>query len=133
MNQISRHIAYLLLTCRKINVPGLGTFSAAYEKASFDAEYGYFYPARIRINYDSQSSVNDFVLCDSLKRKLKIKEEEAQIMIKEFAARIILDLKKHHYCKLEGIGYLILNNGYITLKDTFWKRNKYAIMSSIAI
>lgn len=133
MNPVSRHIAYLLLTCRKVRVPGLGTFSASYEKASFDSEYRIFYPSRIKIEFCSKESHNSKLLLDSLVRKLNIEELEANSLIKDFVKEVKLKLQNNNYCKLEDIGYLIDNKGNLILKDTFWKRNKFRALSSIAI
>ena len=131
MNQVSLHISYLLLTCRKVTVPGFGAFSACYEPASFDAEDGIFYPSRIRIIFDTVKKEESFVLLNSLKRKLQINEREAEEMINNFVVDVRKKLSKTHYCRLEGIGYLIDNKGSYMLKDTFWKRNKYPSLSTL--
>lgn len=114
-----------------MTVPGFGAFSACYEKASFDPEDGIFYPSRIRIIFDSQKQDESFILLESLKRKLKIKEREAEEMIDNFVLDIRKKLSRNHYCRLEGIGYLIDNKGSFMLKDTFWKRNKYPSLSPL--
>lgn len=125
LNQISSHIAYLLLTCRKVEVARLGCFYASYVHAHYDGDYGIFYPSRIKIKFKSSLNKNSNLLVDSLTRQLKIKEKEALKLIDNFVDSVSLKLKKNHYCKLEGIGYLIENKEAIVLKDTFWKCNKY--------
>ena len=108
-----------------MTLPEFGTFSAFYERASFDPEEGVFYPSRIRIILNSHEDNQSSLLRDSLKRKLKIKEYEAQRLIDKFVEETSQKLNKTRYCKLEGIGYLINYGGKIILKDTFWKHNKY--------
>ena len=131
MNQVSRHISYLLLTCRKVSIQGLGTFSACYESAFFDPDDGIFYPSRIKINYEPQKEDNSYILLSSLKRKLKIKETEAEGLIDKFVDDIRKKIEKNHYCRLEGIGYLIDQKGSLTLKDTFWKKTKFSSLSNL--
>lgn len=126
MQAISRHISYLLLNCRKVVVPGLGTFSACYERATFDTTDKLFYPSRIRINFTSNYTHSDFILENSIKRKLKISRLEAERLLKDFVSLINLKIEKNQYIRLDGIGYLLKNDtGDIYLKDTFWERNKY--------
>ena len=125
MNKISQHIYYLLLTCRKVSVPGLGTFSATYEAAQFYPENCSFYPSKIRIIYNPDCSESPNLLIDSLKRKLKIHNEDAKEMISNYVSLIEKDIRLKHYSRLEGIGYLIEKDGGIKLHDSFWKHNKY--------
>ena len=105
-----------------MEVPGLGTFQTLYENASFDTNFGVFYPSRRRINYNSKYSEHSHALEDSLVRKLKIKEWEAKELIETFVSKVGEKLEKNNFCRLEGIGYLINNRGDLTLKDTFWKK-----------
>lgn len=116
-----------------MEVPGLGTFYASYDNASFDAEFGIFYPSKIRINYISKCGDSSLILKESLRRRLKIKDFEAEEMIENFVANVGQKLNSSNYCRLEGIGYLISNNGELTLKDTFWKRNKYPTLTPMHI
>lgn len=128
MDLIANHIAYLLLSCRKVAVPGLGTFSTSYEKAHFDDSEGYFYPSHIRINFSQAVQENMILLNESLQRRFKIQEEEVQTLINRFVSLINFRLQKNNYCRLEGIGYLLINNkGKICLKDTFWKNQKNSL------
>ena len=133
MNQISLHISYLLLTCRKVNVPGLGHFSASYERAAFDPEFGVFYPSRIRIIFENDHVQGDRLLVDSIKRQMNINLETAEKLIGEFVDAIKKKLKRNRYCRLEGIGYLITQHGKTVLKDTFWKGNKYPSINSLQV
>lgn len=133
MQNISRHISYLLLTCRKVYVPGLGSFSASYTKANFDSDFGVFYPSGIRISYNHDQQDSSLILMDSLKRKFKIKENEAKKLVNDFVVSVNKILQKNHYCRLEGIGYLFYKNGDIYFKDTFWKKNRLPFLSSISV
>ena len=133
MDQISLHISYLLLTCGYANVPGLGTFKATYEKAYFDSGLNIFYPSRIRIDFFEKEFNASFSLVDSLARKLKIDTSEALAIIKEFVDTLKKKLASTKYYRLDGIGYLIDNNGSLLLKDTFRKRNKYPVLSPMRV
>ena len=125
MNHISQHISYLLLTCREVNVPGLGTFEASYEKANFDLQEGVFYPSYIRVSFSGKPAEDYCLLESSLKRKFNLSDLESSQSINVFVQKIKDALFKKNYCRLEGIGYLIKNNqGEIILKDTFWNRYK---------
>lgn len=131
MKQISQHISYLLLTCRKVTVPGLGLFSTRYEKASFDPADGVFYPAHIRVIFLPDKR-EDTSLLLSLTRKLKISEEEAEAIINKYKERVLEIIEKNRYCRIDGIGYLMTDyKGNLTLKDTFWKKHKFQILSSM--
>ena len=134
MNLISQHISYLLLTCRKVSVPGLGTFSAYYEHAAFDPIEHIFYPSHIRISFSAKENNDRYLLEHSLKRKLKVSEKESGQHIKNFVSRIKYTLSRNSYCRIEGIGYLIKNSkGEILLKDTFWKSHKSPTTKALQI
>ena len=130
MKSLSQHIAYLLLSCREVYVPNLGSFSAHYERAYFDPYQNLFLPSRIRINFNSEN-LSGFSLVESLQRKLKISHKEAEEAVNIFVIKLKTQLKRHHYCRLEGIGYLIDNNGLLSFKDTFWKRLRYSALQSV--
>ena len=134
MNQISKHIAYLILTCREVAVPGLGTFRAEYEKAYFDMQDGVFYPSKIRIKFSSKQRLGNSLLEESLQRRLNISEKDAIRLIKEYVRKVQDKISVHKYCRLDGIGYLITDNmGNIGFKDTFWKRRNYPSLISIRV
>lgn len=119
LNHVIQHIAYLLLTCRKVEVPTLGCFSMKYESASFNACDGVFYPSRLRVMFSQDSSSDKTLLSESLQRQLQIREEEALSLIKKFADRISKKINQNLYCKIPGIGYLIKDKtGEIRLLDT---------------
>lgn len=133
MKQIAQHIAYLLLTCRKVNVAGLGCFTVVYEKAKFDLQHQQFYPSRFRIRFypeantskSRKASFSRNLLEESLERRLKIDEKDAVSLIENFVNRIQTSISRKNYCHINGIGYLIKDNiGNLTLKDTFWKLNE---------
>ena len=74
------------------------------------------------------------MLKESLTRQMKIKDQEAGMMIDEYVKEIIFRLKKNHYCRLEGIGYLMTKGeDQIILKDTFWKKCKIASVSAVCV
>ena len=134
MNQISKHIAYLILTCREVSVPGLGTFSASYERASFDADDGIFYPSKIRIKFSNEQRDENSLLEYSLERRLNIREREAMNLIKNYVEKVQSKISMHKYCRLDGIGYLMQDSyGNISLKDTFWKKQNYPSFTSIRL
>ncbi|MCH5228735.1 MAG: hypothetical protein J1F12_01915 [Muribaculaceae bacterium] len=134
MNQIARHISYLLLTCKNVTVPGLGTFYTNYQRAAFDPEEGIFYPAGIRIKFKDVTSGNLNLLSESLVRKLRIDPKRADILIKKFVSLVNSALIRKKYCRLEGIGYLIkMPDKNITLKDTFWKSHKYPSLEPMRV
>lgn len=117
-----------------MTVARLGTFTARYERAWFDSAEGVFYPSKIRILFSQKEIEDNGLLHESLKRKLKLKDNEAFLEIEKFVKIVKGNLKKNHYCRLEGIGYLInQDNNTLTLKDTFWKRYKYQSVSPMAI
>lgn len=116
-----------------MEVPGLGTFFASYDNATFDTEFGIFYPSRIRINYTAKDCGDSFTLKESLRRRLKLKDAEAEEIIRDFVMNVGNQLKKNHYCRLDGIGYLIFNKGSLSLKDTFWRRHKYPNLSPMQL
>lgn len=124
MDIIFQHISYLLLTCRKVSVPGLGTFCALSERASFDSLDGIFYPSRIRIIYSPEEEKGNSLLLDSLLRKNKKDSAKIEKMIHNFSENILKKLKQNKYCRLKGIGYLLNKNGNIILQDTFWRRQR---------
>lgn len=131
MNSISRHISYLLLTCRKVSVSGLGTFSASYEPASFDSDHLIFYPARIRINFTGTQEKGFVELSDSLKRQRNLKDLESIAIVNEYVTKIRQNLNKNRFCRLDGIGYLFQDEKKgLYLKDTFWKQHRYPTLSA---
>lgn len=122
MNTISRHISYLLLTCRKVTVPGLGTFSTSYERAIFNLREGRFYPSRIRVCYSETEKEDKSLLQKSLERKLQLKENDIENIITEYVEKVKNRISKNNYCRLDGIGYLFLDqNLHYSFKDTFCK------------
>lgn len=126
MNQISRHISYLLLTCRKVTVEGLCTFSASFEHASFDPMDEVFYPAKLRVKVSKNICDEKKLLIESMQRKLNLNHSEVEEMVDNFVNKVKAKLNKQNYCRLEGIGYLFKDEkGNLLLKDTFWKRNTY--------
>ena len=132
MNTISQHIAYLLLSCRKVEVPGLGTFNAFYERASFDADDEVFYPSRLRILFNTEQNSGVNLLESSLERQLNLKGDDAGNLISEYVDKIKSKIERNHYCRLEGIGYLMSDKlGNLSFKDTFWKRYNHSALSSI--
>ena len=134
MHHISRHISYLLLSCRRVVVPGLGTFSASYERASFDIAEKLFYPSRIKINFTSQTKERDYMLEGSIKRKLKISDLEAEKMLMDFVDLINNKIEIHNYIHLDGIGELLKDEtGRIYLKDTFGVNKNYNLFSAVNI
>ena len=134
MIKLTQHIAYLLLTCRRVTVPGLGTFHTSYERAFFDAAEGVFYPGKIRIVFNPKWGEDNFLLETSLKRQLKIRDTEAEKMIDDFVSNIRVMLNKNQYCRLDGIGYLMKDsNNSLCLKDTFWKRHRYPTLSPMLV
>ena len=127
MNQISQHISYLLLTCRKVVVPKLGTFSAFYQKAYFDSIDNVFYPSKIKIVFNSGVDVNDSILKNSIIRQLKMSGSEADDMLKYFVEGIYNKISKQKYCCLNGIGYLIkTKDNSLCLKDVFWNPETFS-------
>ena len=133
VKSISQHISYLLLTCRKVEVPGLGCFQASYENAIYDSADGLFYPSKIRIGFVAKAGASAAQLIESLKRRLNIDTKEAERLINNFVTSVIYQLKKQHFCRLEGIGYLINYKDSLILKDTFWKNHKMPSLTSLAI
>ncbi|MCH5225980.1 MAG: hypothetical protein J1D77_08250 [Muribaculaceae bacterium] len=132
VNRISRHISYLLLTCRNVGVPGLGIFTASHAKAYYDPFDGVFYPTRIRVEFFPDIAGDSSLLLKSLKRKLDIPDEEARSLVDEFVVKVRAKIKRNGYCRLEGIGYLMENDKRILcLKDTFFKRSTYSTLSAV--
>ncbi|MCH5227917.1 MAG: hypothetical protein J1F16_08930 [Muribaculaceae bacterium] len=133
MNQISRHISYLLLTSRKVSIPGLGTLSASYIPAQFNCDEGIFYPSRMSVRFSTKEH-GGHLLEKSLSRRLKITEPEAVRMIENYVASAYRNLQHKGYCRFEGIGYLMCDNeGNLFIKDTFWKFRKFRALSPMNI
>lgn len=133
MDLISQHIAYLLLTCRKVDVPAMGTFKARKDSAWFNSEDGVFYPSRTRITFQLNVKNECPQLVKSLCRKFNISEKEANVMIVDYVDKILKCISKNKYCRLSGLGYLFQNNGKILFHDTFWKHNRLSNISSVKI
>lgn len=112
---------------------GLGSFSASYQGAFFDSDYGVFYPSKLKIEFESSGEINSNLLRESLKRKFNLKGSEAEKLIIEFVKSINSKLRQNHYCRLEGIGYLIEHRGKICLKDTAWKERQLNIISPLQV
>lgn len=106
-------------------MPGLGTFEAFYQSASFDSTYGVFYPAKVRVSFSGSKVEDPETLISSIARRLKIKNKEAEILVEEFVDNIKTNLKRRQYYKLEGLGYLMFDSSKnLSFKDTFWKRTQ---------
>lgn len=121
MCSVSSHISYLLLTCRRVEVPGLGTFQAMRQKAMFDDYDQTFYPSRVRISFTQTFGKNPEMLSHSLQRKMNIEAKEAGEMISDYVENIKRKMEKVRYCRIEGIGYLFKSKGALALRDTFWR------------
>lgn len=131
---VSRHISYLLLSCRKVTVPGFGTFTAFYQPALFRPELGIFYPSQIRIKFGADKKAEDSYLLNSLKRKFLLSGKDAAGMLNNFKEKVNRKLNNSRYCRLEGLGYLIKDEaGNLRFTDTFWKFHSVYNQNSLSV
>lgn len=86
MNNLSRHIEYLLLRHDCVIVPGLGAFIATKSPARIDLERGIVVPPSRSVMFNQAVSVDDGLLANSFARKHHLSFEEArQVLFREVA------------------------------------------------
>lgn len=113
---------------------GLGTFSTSYQQAVFEASEGVFYPSRIVIHFNQESTPDSDLLAESLQRKFNISKPEAISRIEAYVSSLKEKIDRQSYCRLDGIGYIVRRNaGKMAMVATEWKKNKNLSLSPVRV
>ena len=78
MNNLFRHIEYLLLRHDCVIVPGLGAFISASRPAKIDMQEGKILPPSKSLMFNQSVATDDGLLANSFARKTGMKFEEAR-------------------------------------------------------
>ena len=106
MNQLNRHIAYLLLQGDCVMVPGLGGFVAHTVQAQFDNDEQLLIPPKRTLGFNSQLSANDSLLAQSYMEAYDISYPEALRKIEYDVKCLLSELNHNTSCPLPGLGSL---------------------------
>lgn len=109
MFDISRHLKTLLLEHNCVIVPDLGGFVAQYVPAYYDAEAKKFYPPTRKVAFNSDLTMNDGLLVQSLMQVYDATYPEMQLAVEDKVRDIKEQLFSVGSYELSGIGRLAPN------------------------
>lgn len=124
MNNIFRHIEYLILQHDCVIVPGFGAFIATVSPARIDRELGKIIPPCRSVMFNQSVTIDDGLLANSISRKENLSfEESRQVILKE-----VENLKKKLLSDMcvciGGLGEIILGEEQNMLfqPSSIWSR-----------
>ena len=85
---VGTYIGDLLYQNEKVNIPGLGGFTADYKTAELDHVQGKIAPPSKSLNFNSNLVVNDGLLINYIKEKHELSLGEAQKAVEDYVSRV---------------------------------------------
>ncbi len=112
MNDLSKHIEYLLLSNDCLIVPQLGAFVVRHMNSEWSEEEELFLPPYRQVHFNEKIRHNDNLLTSSLMQFYKISSEEALKWIDEYVKQINEELLVNGSFDLGSIGVLFKENDF---------------------
>jgi len=106
MISVAQQISNLLFTHECVIIPNLGAFVSTTVSAQFDEDKNVFLPPSKEIGFNRSLSHNDGLLISTLAQHNNISYGKAKVMIEEFTAKVIDELKKGNAFEIEKVGTL---------------------------
>lgn len=113
MNELIRHIEYLLRSHDCVVVPGFGAFVTQHHKAYYDAEKHCFFPPSVTVIFNPELNHNDGLLASSVSRKEKISFERATRLVTDEVAGMKLQLKADGELQTGHLGRFVMKDDKI--------------------
>lgn len=107
MNQLFKHIEFLLLRHDCVIVPGLGAFIASLSPAKIDMEKGLIVPPSRTVMFNQAVTLDDGLLANSYARKYNLSFEGARMVILREVNAVISKIQKEGAADCGNIGRLI--------------------------
>ncbi len=107
MNNLFRHIEYLLLRHDCVIVPGLGAFISASRPAKIDMQEGKILPPSKSLMFNQSVATDDGLLANSFARKTGMKFEEARQAVVHEVNDIKVCLRDNGMVECGGLGKLV--------------------------
>ena len=112
MNDLSKHIEYLLLSNDCLIIPRLGAFVVRYMNSEWSKEEEIFLPPYRQVHFNEKICHNDNLLASSLMHFYKISSEEAFKWIDEYVNLINEELLVNGSFDMGSIGVLFKENDF---------------------
>ncbi|MBD5379521.1 MAG: hypothetical protein HDR74_06475 [Bacteroides sp.] len=129
MNNIARHIEYLLQRNDCVVVPRLGAFIIRHTEAHYDSIKRQFMPPTATVIFNPELDHNDGMLAKSIARANSISYDEALQELTKKVAEIKETLKTDGYVEIGAVGSFKLLDGK---RRIFTPGNKYSIVHKLA-
>ena len=107
MLELSTHIEYLLLSQSQVNVPQLGTFTAAEMSSRRVEEEGIFLPPfrTVTFKYNEQEAGEDFI--SSFSKMHNLSRQDARIVCAEYVDEFKQTLEEEETVSFGSMGYML--------------------------
>ena len=128
MNNIARHIEYLLQRNDCVVVPRLGAFIIRHIDAHYDSIRRQFIPPAATVIFNPELAHNDGMLAKSIARAGSISYDEALQQVNDQVANLKETLKNEGHADLGSIGSFTLEGK----RRIFTPKNKYSIVHTLA-
>lgn len=109
MNELIRHIEYLLRSHDCVVIPGIGALLAEYKEAYYDVDAQMFYPPVREVVFNPSISHNDGLIANSVARREEISYETALRKVNEECNALRRQLDADGELSLGHIGNIRLN------------------------
>ena len=106
MNNLFRHIEYLLIRHDCVILPGFGAFIATSTPARIDTSIGKIYPPARTIMFNHSVTVDDGMLASSIARKQSLSFEEARQVMVNYVRQLKATLEERREISVGKIGTL---------------------------
>lgn len=110
MDNLSKHISYLLQRHDCVIVPGIGAFIVTRHDASFDRESNLFLPPRREVSFNRAVISDDGLMAHSYARKYKTLFEEGRLILSKDIEALTRSLASTREYEISGIGKLLLDD-----------------------
>lgn len=103
---VGTYVSDLLYKNEKVNIPGLGAFSADYKSAVIDHVQGKITPPSKDLNFNSNLVVNDGLLINYVKEKHDLSYAEAQKAVEDYVGRVKEAIARREIVVFPSVGRL---------------------------
>ena len=107
--QLATYIKDLLYRYECVIIPGFGAFLTQYRSARIDEETNTFYPPGKSLSFNRQLQTNDGLLANYVASVEKCSYEVAVQKIRNFTAKVSLQLTEGETVSIKSLGEFILN------------------------
>lgn len=108
MSEINSYFKELLTQGKDVYLPGIGTFSSAYQPATVHPIQHIFQPPSLRVNFSGEKKGSENLI-QHIAFTEKISRSEAEEKINRFSVEIINSLNKKNSYQIDEVGELVLN------------------------